>query len=468
MTEPVEKFPIEPSPSHAPELARRMGLGALIIYGVGNMLGAGIYGLIGVAARDMGNMIWLAFLASMIAAMCTGLSYASLGSRYPRAAGAAYVTHRAFRLSMLSYVLGLALVASGLISMGASSRVFADYFQNYVDAPSWIIVIAFIGVLTLVNFWGIRESTWMNLICTLAEVSGLALVIVVGARYWGSADLLDARSVNNPGGELTIAFVLNGAVLTFYAFIGFEDMINVTEEVKDVRRTFPRGVVIAVLITTLVYMAVGITAVSVVPSAQLAGEAGSVVQGSGPLVKVVAVAAPWMPPKLFAAIALFAVTNTALLNYVTGSRLIYGMSRQGLLPAVLGRVHPTRRTPHVAIGVLLVIVLTLALSGGLSALASASSLLLLIIFVVVNLSLVILKNRPGEERGELEIPIIVPIAGIIICSSMIAGALWSAPTSQSGWRPLIMVGGVLVVGAMLYFVVRPRRVIAETGAAGPG
>jgi amino acid transporter len=257
-------------PNSGPALARTMGLGALIIYGVGDMLGAGVYSVIGRWAGTMGNALWMAFVASMVAALLTGLSYASLGSRYPRAAGASFITHRAFGVPFLSYVVGLAVVASGLTSFATQSRAFSGYFlgligQSLPGAESnlpaadpktvIIIILGFILALTFINFWGMRESTLLNMICTFVEVGGLITVVVVGARFWGSVNYLEvpAAAQSNEaggGGWFWPTFILQGAVLTFYSYVGFEDMINVTEEVKDPRRNFPIAVMVALGITT--------------------------------------------------------------------------------------------------------------------------------------------------------------------------------------------------------------------------
>jgi amino acid transporter len=373
----------------------------------------------------MGNAVWVAFLASMVAALLTGLSYASLGSRYPRAAGVAYVTQRAFSWSFLSYIVGLAVVVSGLTSMATQSRAFAGLLRRMVGLdsgnPTTIIgvIVVFLAVLTLVNFWGMRESVWLNVVCTTLEAAGLLLIVGVGLRYWGGVNLLETPPpAGATTGMLTMPLILQGAVLTFYSFVGFEDMINVTEEVKDPRRNLPIAVVVALAITAVIYIAVAITAVSVVPYAKLAAS-------GEPLVDVVRAAAPWFPPGVFSFIALFAITNTALLNYIMGSRLVYGLARQGLVPRALGTVHPRRRTPHVAIFALLAVVLILALSGNIAQLASATSALLLIVFIVVNASLIVLKRRVDEPVGAFEIPTFVPVGGILMCLVI----LWHAKTS---------------------------------------
>lgn len=436
--------------SHGPGLVRTMGLPALIIYGVGDMLGAGIYGLVGKGARHMGNMVWLSFVVSMFAALFTGLSYASLGSRYPKAAGAAFIVGRAFGVRPLAYVVGLTVLASGLTSLAAASRVSAGYLTQLVPSlPPSAISIAFVVILALVTFRGMRESTWLNVLCTTIEVGGLLFIVAVGARYWGSVDLTDARSVANPTGDLSLGFVLTGAVLTFYAFVGFEDMLNVAEEVKDVKRTFPIALLTALVIATLVYVAISVTAISVVPHAELAAS-------SGPLVEVSRRAAPWLPPSIYSAVAIFAVTNTALLNLIMGSRLVYGMARQGLLPAALSRVHPTRHTPHVAIVVLTGIVLVLVALGDISSLARATSILILVVFVVVNAALLVLQRRPGEAKGALEVPAIVPVLGIAVCLALLVGAE----------RAELLIAGGLVLGAIAtYFVVRPKGTAEELAGA---
>jgi amino acid transporter len=451
-----------------PGLVRTMGLGALIIYGVGDMLGAGVYALMGKAADKMGNAVWLAFAASMVAALLTGLSYASLGSRYPRAAGAAFITQRAFGWKFLSYVVGLTVTASGLTSFATQSHAFTGYVLGMLNfaAPGkestlaaappglwWGVIFLFIAALTFINFWGMKEATWLNALCTAVEAGGLAIVIYVGFRFWGSVNYLEVPPApNGAPGDLSSLLVLQGAVLTFYSFIGFEDMINVTEEVKNPRRNFPIAVVVALIVTTLIYMAVAISAVSV-------GGWKTLATSSQPLVEVVAIGAPGFPIGIFSLIALFAITNTALLNFIMGSRMVYGLAQQGLVPRRLGKVHPHRRTPHLAILVLAAIVLLLALWGDISQLATATSMLLLCVFVVVNAALIVLQRRPNEAHGAFEIPAFVPAGGIIVCLTMLGAALGDPTRRTAAFMAIALLAGV----GVLYFVLRPEQSIA--GAA---
>lgn len=430
------------------QLARVMGIWSLALYGAGDMLGAGVYGLVGRAAGQMGNAVWLAFIASMVAALCTGLSYAEIGSRYPKAAGAAFVVQRSFGKKFLSYVVGLATMASGLTSMAAGSRVFSGYLQAALGGPDVVpllaLVIIFLLFLTAVNIWGMRESVILNVICTIIEIFGLLLVIAVGLKYWGSIDYFEtpiSPTTGEPVG-LGALLVLQGAVLTFYSFVGFEDMLNVSEEVKNPEKTFPIAMIIALSITTVIYISVSITAVSVIPHADLA-------KSTQPLVDVVKTAAPWFPPVVFSIIAMFAVANTALLNYIMGSRLIYGMAAQGLLPSFLDKIHAKRQTPHRAILVMLAIVLILAFIGDISVLAKATSVLLLTVFIIVNASLIVLKRRPNEPKGRFRVPSFVPACGIIVCLAML-----SQTSSEEQVIAIVILGAI----SALYFFLRPKTI----------
>jgi basic amino acid/polyamine antiporter, APA family len=429
-------------------LRRSIGPFQLFAYTLGGMLGAGIYGLVGRAAGQLGAAVWLGFIVAMVAALLTGLSYASLGSRYPRAGGAAYITHRSFHRPLLTWMVGLAVMMSGLSSVATQSRVVAENLLRLVDAPiaPTLLSLGFLLFIAGVVFRGIRESMWMNILCTVIEASGLVLVIAVGMSWWGSADLLETPSAEG----ISASFLLQGAILTFFSFIGFEDTLNVAEECHDPQRTVPLGIISAMLVATVLYIAVAVTAVSVVPWRELAA-------APGPLAEVMKRAAPWMPGWFYVAITVFAVANTALLNYVTASRLTFGMARQGLLPKALGRIHPGTRTPHVAIAVLFVIVVALMLSGDITQLASATVLLLLAVFALVNISLVVLQRRPGEQRGGFEVPSFVPALGALVCLALLLNRV-----ATGDWRAPALAGAVLVAIGALFAVVRPRDVVPAT------
>lgn len=433
-----------------PTLLRSIGTFQLTLYALGSMLGSGIYGLIGQAAGQVGNAVWASFLVAMVAALLTALSYASLGSRYPRAGGAAFMTQRAYGMPLLSFVVGLAVVCSGLTSVATQSQVFARNLAVLLGSgawPVWSIAAGFLLVMAALVLRGIRESMWANVAFTLVEAAGLLLVIAVGAPYWGSVDLLEMP--DSRGGDAAALVVMHGAVLTFFAFIGFEDTLNVAEECRNPQRTIPIALVTAMVIGALIYVAVAITAVSVVPWRELA-------KAPGPLTEVMARAAPVIAPWVFTAVTLFAVANTALVNYVTSSRLVYGMAEQGLLPRALGNVHRRRRTPHLAIALLLSVLLPLGVFGSVANLASASVLLLLAVFAVVNGALFILKGRKDEPAGRFEIPRWVPAAGTAICLVLIG-----LRAASSDWHAPALAGGLLLGIVALYALVRPARFLTS-------
>jgi amino acid transporter len=231
-------------------------------------------------------------------------------------------------------------------------------------------------------------------------------------------------------------------------------MLNVAEEVKEPRRTMPWGITLALISAAFLYIGVAVTAISVVDYRDLA-------KANAPLSAIADRAAPWLPPRTFDFVTMFAVANTVLINYIMGSRVLYGMARQGLLPAILGRVHSKRRTPHVAIFTLFGVVLILAFSGGkeaVVALASTTGLLLLLSFMIVNGALIVLKLRPAEPVGAFEVPIFVPALGIIINATLIVGRLTS-PDAEI--RALYVTGAIVLTTLVLYLLMRPKNVTEE-------
>jgi len=440
-----------PDNSAAPALQRTLGGWQVLFYGLGSMLGAGIYGLVGKGAGIMGNAIWAGFVTAMVAALLTGLSYASAGSRHPKAGGAAFITGRAFRSPVLSTTVGVAVMMSGLTSMATGLQVIAGKLLPGDDSGMLIKLLA-IGIAAVVGaviFRGIRESIWLNTLCTVIEAGGLIFIIAVGCRFWGSVDYFETPPVpagSDAAAGITAALLMQGALLTFFSFIGFEDILNVSEEVKNPRRDVPFGLVGAMILATLIYVAVAITAVSVLGWEALA-------KSEHPLDEVAKEAAPWFTgiDKVFFAVTIFAIGNTALLNYLMGSRLLYGMGNQGLLPRVLSRIHPRRHTPHVAVVCLFAIVVLLISAGDVKALAEATVLLLLAVFALMNAALVILKRRAGEEPGGFEIPVLIPALGALVCAVLFGNRLYQAVISKDDATriaPLVAVA-ILAMGVVI-------------------
>ena len=428
-----------------PTLIRTIGPFQLTLYALGSMIGSGIYGLIGKAAGQAGNAVWLAFLVALVAALLTALSYAALGSRYPRAGGAAYVTQRAFGIPLLSFTVGIALVCSGLTSVATQSKIFAANISQLFGLealPPSAIAFGFLMLMTGIVFRGMRESMWVNVVSTLIEATGLLIVIAAGMSYWGSVDYFETPPERVGDGLGLI--VLQASILTFFAFIGFEDAINVAEECKNPSRTIPLGLAFATGIAAVLYIAISITAVSVVPWHDLA-------TAPSPLTEVMRRASPGFPAWIMTAIALFSVANTALVNYITASRLIYGMARQGMLPERLGLVHKIRATPHIAISVLFLLLVPLVLSGSIADLASATVLLLLLVFMAVNGALYVLKRRPGEPAGAFDVPSVLPVLGFAVCAVLFVTRL-----ASSEWVAPSLAGAMIAAAVLLYAVLRPK------------
>ncbi len=422
-------------------LQRRIGLLALTFYGVGDILGAGVYGLIGKAAGEMGNGIWIGFVIGAIAATLTGLSYASLGSRYPKAGGCAYILHKAFKKPMLSYVVGLSVFFAGITSMATSSKAFAGYLVPLLPfLSSGMAVTIFILLISAIVLIGIRTSMALNIVCTVIEVTGLLIVIFVGFKFIGSVDYTNMQTATSTAPGINWGRALSGAVLTFYSFIGFEDMLNVSEEVKKPAVTIPKALLISVFISSSIYLILSLVAVSVIPPSVLS-------KSTQPLVDVVKTAAPGFPTRIFSVISLFALFNTALLNFITGSRLIYGMSKQELLPAFLSKVTKSG-SPYVAIFTQVALFAALAMASNISHLAKSTSAFLLISYILMNMALVKLKRTDPEGKGKFEIPSIIPIAGALVCAGMLVNVTMTE---------VIIVASLFVVASILYLAMRPHH-----------
>ncbi|HEY9893876.1 MAG TPA: amino acid permease [Candidatus Sericytochromatia bacterium] len=401
--------------TEADSLKRVFNLPTLVIYGVGDILGAGIYAVVGKIAGLSGALVWASFLVAMSVAALTALSYAELGSRLPFSGGVAVFVHRAFRTEWLSVIVGWLMFCTCIVSMATISKAFAGYLFKFAPIfPEWLVILALFCGLAFINFRGMQESSSLNIFCTTLEVSGLLVVIVVSTLFiiGGASTAVTAPAIS--GETVGWIAILQGAALAFYAFIGFEDIVNVAEEVKNPERNVPRAVLLSLGIAGVVYVLVSWLATQVLNPAALSAS-------GAPLLEVVQRAQPNFPGVIFTFIALFAVLNTALLNFITASRLLFGMSRDGLLPAWFSKLHATRATPYRTIIVILPIVIFLALSGSLQFLAGTTATLILAMFCLVNLSLLVIKRREGNADG-FQVPAIIPVLAFLSNLVLIAFA----------------------------------------------
>ncbi len=388
-------------------LRRAVSTPLLYFFILGDILGAGVYVLVGSIARESGGAVWLPLLVALGLACLTAGSYAELATKYPKAGGSAHYAGRALGPAAGSLV-GFCMLAAGVVSVAALSRAFAaDYLRALVTLPTAVVVVVFLTALALLNVYGIKESLRANVAATLVELGGLVLVIGLGAWVIFRGDADPGRLAEVGTAEQGVAgATLAGAVLAFYSFVGFETSVNLAEEVAEPRRSYPRALFGALLTAGGVYLLIGLVAGAAVPTDRLANS-------SGPLLEVVR-SAGGVPDELFAVVALVAVANGALLTGIMSSRLAYGMAREGLLPRALGRVLPGRRTPWVAIAVTAVVSLLLALTGEVASLAETLVLLLLVVFAAVNVSVLILRREP-DEAEHFRVPVVVPWLGLISC-----------------------------------------------------
>lgn len=422
-----------------PELRRTIGPWLLLFFIVGDIVGGGIYALVGEVGAEVGGAIWTAFLLALILAAFTAASYVELVTKYPRAGGSASYIHRAFRTPFLSFMVAFAVVCSGLTSATALALAFGgDYFTQFVQVPQVVPALLLILVLALINFRGISESVKLNAAFTSIEIFGLLLIVLIGivTLATGTGDPGRAFEFKEGAGSSIPLLILAGAALSFYALIGFDDSVNVAEEVRHPSRVYPRALFGGLFLAGIVYLLVTFTVSMVVPTQRLAGS-------SGPLLEVVKMGTLPIPLLLFSAIALFAVSNGALINLIMASRLLYGMADQDVMPSVFSKVHPATRTPWVSIiFTVSIVVILLFFGGGLEALASATVVLLLSVFVLVNASALMLSNDRVEHE-HFHTPIVLPILGVLVSLALL--------TQQDG-STFLLVGILLLGGVVLYGV----------------
>ena len=392
------------------ELKRTLSLTQITFYGLGTILGAGIYVLVGKVAGDAGMYAPVSFVVAAVLAVLTGLSYAELCARYPKSAGVAFYTHQGFGRQHLSVTAGFLIILTGLVSAATLVNGFVGYLQVFVAAPDWIVITLLVLALGALAAWGIDESVFAASAITLIEVGGLLLILFVAG---GSLADLPARlpELIPPLDASAWHGVLLGTFLAFYAFIGFEDMVNVAEEVKRPERNLPRAILIAIGVSTLLYLLVSLVAVLALPPAELS-------QTRAPLALIYE-RTTGSAPTLISVISLFAVVNGALVQIIMGSRVFYGMSREGWLHRALGHVHVRTRTPLLATALVTALVLVLALWLPLVTLAKATSFIILIVFAIINLALARIKLRVSRPDGVRTYPMWVPVAGFLTTIALV-------------------------------------------------
>jgi APA family basic amino acid/polyamine antiporter len=421
----------------------------LVFFVLGDILGAGIYALVGEVGAETGGAIWAPFLVALMLAVFTAFSYAELVTKYPGAAGAALYVNRAFRIPFLTFVVAFAVLASGLASAATIGRAFGgQYLSAFVDWPTVAVGLGFLAVIAAINLRGIRESMRFNFVLTLIEVAGLLLVVTIGVAALADGLGEPARALEFNRDTSVFLAILGGAGIAFFALIGFEDSVNLAEEARRPRVDYPWALFGGLMAAGAIYLAVTLVASMVVPVDRLAAS-------SAPLLEVTATGPLAVPDRVFSAIALFALANGALINLIMASRLMYGMAEQGVVPRPFGRVLPNRRTPWISIAFTTALAAGLLVTGDLGDLAETTVLLLLAVFAVVNIAVLVLRRDPVEE-AHFRSPTAMPVIGFVASIG-----LMTTKDGEDFLRAAILIG----IGALLWALTRLVERRSQAGRA---
>ncbi|QCX77055.1 putative amino acid permease YhdG [Streptomyces sp. YIM 121038] len=427
-----------------PGLRRVLGPKLLILFVIGDILGTGIYATTGKVAGKVGGALWVPFLIGFVVAILTAASYVELVGKYPKAAGAALYTQKAFKVPFLTFIIAFMVMCSGLSSASAAARAFSgDYLSELTDdaLPPTLVAIAFVLALAALNLRGVSESVKANVVLTAVELTGLLIILAIGAWAVLTGDGEPSRLTefeSSGTGYALFTGVLGATALGFFAFVGFEDSVNMAEETKDPTRTFPRAIFIGVAVTGTIYVLVALVSSLLVDYRTLEGS-------SGPLLEVVKAGGVDFPHKLFALIALFAVTNSALINIMMASRLCYGMANERILPRSMGRVLAGRRTPVVGIAFVSLLAIGLVSTGEIEGLGDTTAFLLLCVFAVVNVAVLVLRRDP-VDHDHFRTPTALPVLGAI------TALVLASPLADRPADVYVRAGVLLAIGIALWAV----------------
>ena len=446
-----------------PDLKRVMGPKLLLLFIVGDILGAGIYAVTGDIAGEVGGMAWLPFLVAFAVATLTALSYLELVTRFPQAAGAALYAHKAFGIHFVTFLVAFAVVCSGITSASTSASLLAANLLAGLDGtiggvstgttPVVAVAMGFMVLLALINLRGVGESVKFNVVLTMVEVTALAIVIAIGFYVMATqgADLGQVVVFDNASDRGIFAAVTVATAIAFFAMVGFEDSVNMVEETREPERIFPRVMLTGLGIAVVVYMLVAISVIMVLPLGEIQGFDAE----TGILIEVVKQGAPGLPvEEIFPFLTVFAVANTALINMLMASRLIYGMATQDVLPRGLGKVLPGRRTPWTAIIFTTLLALGLIIyvtvdegTSIVEALSGTTALLLLCVFTIVNIACLVVRRR-SDTTPRFRAPSWSPILGAVT-SAFLVGP-WARDPED--WIQYRIAAVLLAIGVVLWAI----------------
>ncbi|WP_305908825.1 amino acid permease [Methylomarinum sp. Ch1-1] len=392
-------------------LKRAITLPLLVFYGAGTILGAGIYALIGKIAALSGQYAPFSFLLSALIAAFVAFTYAELSGRYPKSAGEAVYVHHAFQARWLTALVGWGIVLTGIVSAAVMARGAYGYLNELIVVSEGIAISLFVLLISLIAIVGISLSVNVAALVTLIEISGILLVLFVSREQLWSIPA-NWHALLPPFSWPVWQNIILGAFLAFYAFIGFEDMVNVAEEVIEPEKNLPSGIILALLIATVFYVLVALAAVLTLPIPVLADHKAPfalIFQSNSDI-----------PAEIISLISLIAIMNGALVQIVMASRVLYGLAEKGAAPACFAFIHDKTRTPVIATLFFAAILLTMALWLPIAELAKITSFIILTIFALISLSLCIIKIRDKQHPFHyFKVPLIVPAISFLLCLSFI-------------------------------------------------
>ena len=417
-----------------------MGLFQITMYGIGLILGAGIYVLIGEAAGLAGDAVWISFVLAAIVAVIAGLSYAELSSVFPKAAAEYTFIKNSFKSNFLGFIIGWLTAITSIITASVVALGFGGYLADFIDLPIVISAILLLGALSIINFFGIRESSWTNIVLTLVEAAGLVIIIYIGFTFAAPEPVNYFESPTGMSG-IVIAFVL-----IFFAFVGFEDMANVAEEVKKPSRTIPKAILISISITGVIYVLVSLAAVRVVSWQDLGASAA-------PLAAVAERALGAGGHVLLSSIALFATTNTVLIILIAGARILYGMASDRSFPSLLGKIHLKTKTPWIAVIGIMLASMAFAFVGDIVLVANISVFAIVITFAMVNLAVIVLRYTEPTIARPFRVPLNIGNFPIL----PLFGLGFSAYMGFQFELPVLAVGGGIIGTGILFYIIYTRQ-----------
>jgi len=389
------------------ELKRSLNFTHLLFYGVGTIVGAGIYSIIGSAAQTAGPAVWISFVLASVAALITALSYAELVSAFPRAGAEYHFLREAFpQVRLLAFLGGLLIALNAAATSATVALAFGGYLNVFLKVPIGLAAFILLIVCTMLNIAGIREATWVSMGLIGIEVGGLLVFIIFGIPHaqWERAFVLPSLDL--------IPNVIGVAALVFFVYIGFQDVANLAQEAKQAEKHVPWALLISVLITSAIYLIVVFVAIAI-------DSIDAMAASNAPLEAAARRIHPALG-KLLGITALFATASTALISLVSISRLLYGMAQGSDMPKILGKTWKRRQTPWVAALFLFIGASVLLTLEHIKIVASVSSLGMLIVFIAVQTAMIVLRyTQPALKRsffvpGSIGKLPVLPLIGIAI------------------------------------------------------